>query len=64
MHAAGFASFALGREVAAAKAASWLFFWERKKARAYSPFCKECPFLTPCYIYTLLKCKKGVLWAG
>jgi len=26
MHAAGFAGFALGREVAAAKVAGWLFY--------------------------------------
>jgi hypothetical protein len=57
MHAAGFAGFALGREVVADKAAGLLFFRERKMARACIPFWKKCPFLSPCCIYTLLKCK-------
>jgi hypothetical protein len=42
MHAAGFASFALGREVAAAKAASWLFFWE-EKGKSIQPLLERVP---------------------
>jgi len=37
---------------------------ERKKARACSLFWKNCPFLSPCCIYTTLKCKRGVWRAG